>query len=93
MSYKVTLNNNFISVLKNKLRKCNGIGYKELLKNIKIFLKEFIKNTYKNIFKGNYKRKRLYKPTKSIKFKTLKLYKLFGVLNQQRCKIVQNHPF
>ncbi len=66
---------NFFSVLKNKLRKCNGIGYKELLKNIKIILKEINKNTYKNIFEGNYKRKRLYKPTKSTKFKTLKLYK------------------
>ena len=66
---------NFFSVLKNKLRKCNGIAYKELLKNIKIILKEINKNTYKNIFEGNYKIKRLYKPTKSTKFKTLKLYK------------------
>ena len=39
---------NFFSVFKNKLRKCNGIGYKELLKNIKIILKE---NTYKNILR------------------------------------------
>jgi len=60
---------NFFSVFKNKLRKCNGIGYKELLKNIKIILKEINKNTYKNIFEGNYKRKILYKPTKSTKFK------------------------
>ncbi len=48
---------------------------KNYLKNIKIILKEINKNTYKNIFEGNYKRKRLYKPIKSTKFKTLKLYK------------------
>ena len=52
---------NFFSVLKNKVRKCNGIDYKELLKNIKIILKEINKNTYKNIFEGSYKRKRLYR--------------------------------
>lgn len=55
---------NFFSVLKNKLIKCNGIGNKELLKNIKIILIEINKYTYRNIFEGNYKRKRLYKPTK-----------------------------
>ena len=48
---------------------------KNYLKILKIILKEINKNIYKNIFEGNYKRKRLYKPTKSTRFKTLKLYK------------------
>lgn len=45
---------NYISVLKSRLQKEQGIGYKDLKTNIQKVLDEMPKHIYYNIFKGSY---------------------------------------
>lgn len=65
---------NYFSLLKNKLRIKKGLGYDDIVKNLKTILKDIPKKKYKNIFEGSYNRIVKYIPKKSRK-KTLKNYK------------------
>ena len=71
---------NWVSVLKSKLQKKQGLTYNHLQTNIANVLRDIQLTTFKNIFKGDYERPKQYKP----KNKTRKTIYNVGVLNFQR---------
>ena len=65
----------FFSILKNRLQKKEGLTYNELKINIEKSIKEIKPDIYKNIFKGSYERDKNYKMKTKKVSKKLKIYK------------------
>lgn len=67
---------NYFSVLKNKIRNSNLLGYTQLNNNMDRIINEIPEEVYKRILKGSYERKEIkYKKNKSTKERKLKNYK------------------
>jgi transposase len=65
---------NFFSVLKSKLHKCNGLSYLDLQDDIKNIIKELSVDMYKNIINGTYNREKNFIKNKAPRLRKIKKY-------------------